>query len=301
MTSVERVAWLLERRKGVGASDAAAIAGVSEWATALEVYLKKTELGPPAEEPVEMQFKRGHFFEPVCAKLYANATGEQLEKPPAIIWHEHLSWMFASLDYRRTRDKRPVECKTTRSMNDWGEPGTDQIPGAYTIQAQHQMEVTDEPYVDFSVMCGFDHYIYTVKRDYEIGAMLIDLESEFWERVVNRDPPDPDFAHTTTPEVVKKLFTKVEPRTVQLSLAAVKLQEEYEQHKDAESAAKKAKELVFARMKVMCGDAEIAELPNGNKWYRKEVNRAGYTVDPTSYISLIARNATKSPSNKRGK
>jgi len=297
LTGEDRLAWLIERRKGIGASDAASIMGVGKWGTALSVWLDKTSDEPPKEESEETQFQRGNFFEPVCARLYANKTGEDLYKPAPILWHDDLDWMYASLDYRRKSDHRPIECKTTRTMEEFGEPDSDQVPAYYAIQAQQQMEVADQPFVDFSVLCGFDHFIYTVKRNYEIAAMIIEVGGQFWENVKSRIQPDIDWAHKTTPELMKTLYQKVKRRTITLGGEAVLLHDQYEQLKLEEKTAKEAKELIHAKMKALMGEADVAELSDGSKWTRAEIKNPGYTVAPFTYITLTPRRSKAQKAN----
>lgn len=48
-TRDETTAWLAERQKGIGSSDAAAVCGLDPYRSALECYVEKTS---PLEEPV---------------------------------------------------------------------------------------------------------------------------------------------------------------------------------------------------------------------------------------------------------
>ena len=53
--AMTREDWLQERRRGIGGSEAAAILGLSPWATPLDVYLDKIGEGEEVEETEAMQ------------------------------------------------------------------------------------------------------------------------------------------------------------------------------------------------------------------------------------------------------
>ena len=55
--------WLAEREKGIGASDVAAILGLSPWETAYSLWLKKTHQVEP--EPENEAMLMGHLLEEV--------------------------------------------------------------------------------------------------------------------------------------------------------------------------------------------------------------------------------------------
>ena len=97
--------------------------------------------------------------------------------------------MLASLD-GFTDDNRVVEIKTARYSKDWGEPGTNQIPESYMCQVQHYMVVTGFPVTDVAVSIGGGPpELYEIPADPELQTLLIEAEKEFWQRVVEGNPP----------------------------------------------------------------------------------------------------------------
>lgn len=186
--SIDRAAWLEQRRTGIGGSDAAAVIGISKWRTPLSVWLDKTGQAGSAEETEPMRW--GTLLEPVIRQEYAQRTGREIVMP-GFLRHPQHEFMVATPD-GVSRDNRLIEIKTARSADGWGEPGSDQVPEDYLIQVQHYMAVTALPVADIAVLIGgSDFRIYTVAADAELHEMLISAEEAFWRTVLDRTPPEP--------------------------------------------------------------------------------------------------------------
>jgi len=187
MTEI-RAQWLVNRRKGIGGSDVAAIMGLSPYRTPLDVYLDK--IGEGADQPDNTAMKFGRLLEPVLLDLYQQETGQVLIPVAVNYCHPQHDWMRASLD--GATSTRIVEIKTARSGDAWGEIGTDQVPDYYLTQVQHYMMVTGYTVADIAVLIGgSDFRIYTIYADTDLQQLLFDKERNFWLRVLDRIPPDP--------------------------------------------------------------------------------------------------------------
>lgn len=182
-------AWLNERRKGIGGSDAAAVLGLSKWKTPLAVWQEKRgEIGP---QPDNEAMLWGRALEPVIRQQYAERTGRIVRVPDGIIRHPSHEFMLANLD-GFTDDRRVVEIKTARTAHEWGEPGTDEVPQSYLIQVQHYLAVTGFEVADVAVLIGgSDFRMYEVPADRELQQMMIDEEATFWNLVREGTPPEP--------------------------------------------------------------------------------------------------------------
>lgn len=174
---------------GVGGSDVAPIMGISPWSTPLEVYLEK--IGERLPDPENDYTEWGKRLEPVIRQAYADRTGRQVLICRDALVHPKHSFMRANLDGRTTCG-RIFEAKTARVGEDWGETGTDEVPQPYLFQVQHYMAITGYEVADIAVLIhGSDFRLYEVPADREIHDMLVEVEAEFWQRVVDRRPPDP--------------------------------------------------------------------------------------------------------------
>ena len=120
--------WLNARKNGIGASETAAILGLSRYKSAVDVYIDKTkEIISP--RPDSAASKRGRRLEPIVLDMYEEQYGAIHRNPPQVTSKQY-PFMFASLDAARVDDGRPVEAKTAGKFVafQWGEAETDDIP-----------------------------------------------------------------------------------------------------------------------------------------------------------------------------
>lgn len=182
----------LRRLTGIGASEVAAVVGLSPWATPIDVWRAKIE-GRDLEETPAM--KRGRLLEPALADWYAEDTGAELRRSPM---RRHAKHEFALCTpdriARKAGDEWPVELKTAgiRMIDEWGEAGTDDVPQHYLVQVAWQLACTDYGRGDLAALiAGDDFRIYHLHRDAELEGMLIDKVGRFWRDYVEtgREPP----------------------------------------------------------------------------------------------------------------
>jgi putative phage-type endonuclease len=183
--------WLRERKNYLGGTDLAAIAGLSPYRTALDVYLDKTSDDITCETNAAMRW--GNLLEDVVAKAYSEDTGYAVEIEPNTIYHPEYKFLGANID-RWVGDKEYVlECKTAGFIKakEWGDLGTDQIPESYLVQVAHYAAICDVPKVDIAVLIGGqDFRIYTYERNKELEDKLIKIACNFWHNhIEKRIPP----------------------------------------------------------------------------------------------------------------
>lgn len=177
-----------DRTQYIGGSDLAPILGVSPYATALDVYLRKTGEAPEQEMSEPMRW--GTLLEPVILARYAEATGIDVT-PGVYMYDDSRHWLRGHLD--GLAPDRVVEVKATRSAQDWGEPGTDQIPIYYVPQVQLYMYLAHRTMADVPVLIGgSDFRVYTVARDDALIGGILGRAAAFWhEHILARVPPAP--------------------------------------------------------------------------------------------------------------
>lgn len=170
---------------GLGASDAAAILGVSRWKTPLDVYNAKVD---PVDETKEEHQNWGILLEPPLAARYTQETGRRLRRVGTVRSKEH-PLLYAHPDRLVVGEPGVVEIKVSQSA--W-----DEIPIYYKTQAIQQLIVTDREWVDFAVLergQRFHSPPLRYERDRTIEADFIAELEEWWERhVVAGVPPEMD-------------------------------------------------------------------------------------------------------------
>jgi len=282
-----------EWRRLVTASKAAAILGVSPWESPLSMWhLMKGTVEP---EPQTTDQARGHLFEPLVLKWW-------LDQHPVSLRRRHKTqvtrwlrtwkpgwgcdWAFATLDALVTlidATGRPylaiVEVKTARDWDEWGEPGTDEIPAYYLAQALFQLAcVPNAEVVVIPVLAGFFEFReYRVCRDDYAREIPLVVERcwEFWLSLASDEPPALD-GHVATLETLRKLHPDIEPGlTVEVDSDLA------DQYATAMVEAKKAAEserLWKSRILDAAGRAQYVTDPDGNRIARRQANKSGVSL-----------------------
>ena len=183
--------WLRERKKYLGGTDLAAIAGLNPYRTALDVYLDKTSDDIKCETSPAMRW--GNLLEEAVAEAYSEDTGKMVWKWIQPIKHKEYPFLAANID-RWVGDREYVlECKTAgfNKGKEWGEVETDQIPESYLIQCAFYASICDVPKVDIAVLiAGQDFRIYTYNRNKDLEDKIIKIGVNFWHNhIEKRIPP----------------------------------------------------------------------------------------------------------------
>ncbi|AVX21629.1 putative phage-type endonuclease [Carboxydocella sporoproducens DSM 16521] len=255
---IDRDQWLEYRKRGIGGSDAAAIAGLNKWKSPVTVWLEKTGQIEP-EESSEAAYW-GSILEDIIAKEFSLRTGLKVQRKNAILQHPEYPFMIGNID-RLIIDKKHgngiLECKTTGEYNkgDWE---GDKIPDHYLIQVQHYLAVTGLQYAYIAVLIGGNKFQYKlVPRDEEIIQYLIKIESDFWKLVESRTPPEMDGSQASA-DLLDILYPNSLPDSrIELPPDAEKLITEYEEAAAEEKAAAERKEAAANKLKAMLGDYEV--------------------------------------------
>lgn len=136
--TASEVDWLAARRHGVGASEIGAVVGVSPYEGPLRVWLRKVT---GAETPDNPAMKWGRRFEDDVLEEFAEDHPElRIEAKPGLFAAANAPWRLVTPDafaYDLVDGGMLVELKTGMSYGDaeqWGEPGTDEIPLPYLCQ-----------------------------------------------------------------------------------------------------------------------------------------------------------------------
>lgn len=291
----DRAAWLEERRKGVGGSDAAAALGLSKRMSPMALYADKIGEGEPKEENDAMRF--GTLLEPIVRQEAERRLGTTIVfgQPPVV--SPVYPWMRVNLD-GRISDSVIFEAKTARSDAGWGEVGSDDIPQEYVIQNQHAMIVTGAVLVEVAVLiAGSDFRLYRQQHNPSLAELIIEGERAFWQCVTTRTPPDP-----TTLAEINLRWRQAESRSIELSpegAAAVRrLAEIREQIKELEAEGDQCEKIVKSELRE--ADVATADGVIAVTWKQAKAGRA---VDwkrlESEHPALVANYATEKPGSRR--
>jgi len=192
------------RRTGIGASEIAALAGLSRWATPVDIYAAKVL---PTKDDPTLVMELGNLLEEPISRVYAKRTGAFLHRCTTLRHPKH-SVALATPDRLVFRQRvlkaqalpqaaeRLLQVKTAgwRSRPDWGPEGTDQVPEDYLAQVQWEMGVTGQRVCDVALLIERDDFrIYTVPFNERLFGGLLEIAERFWvDHVQARKPPPPD-------------------------------------------------------------------------------------------------------------
>lgn len=185
----------MDRTRGIGGSDIAAIMGISPWNTAFGVYLDKIGEGKPAQGK---HLELGHKAQGPILRKYEKETGSLIEKEDVEIVHSKYPFLIGHVDGVTNNGKAFVEVKTTRKgIDDWSY----EIPQYYRTQVAFYAALGNPDYIEMPVAYWFnqdqlDNIKYficlTYWRDEAFEQGIIDLAVDFWENhVLKRRPPEP--------------------------------------------------------------------------------------------------------------
>ena len=249
-----REEWLEFRRRGLGGSDIAAIAGLSPWRSPMAVYLEKIGDIPGQEESEAMYW--GKRLEDVVADEFALKTGLKVARKNAILQHPDHPWMLANIDRRIVGQKAGLECKTTSAYGkeNW-ENG--KVPDMYLLQCQWYMAVTGYDSWWIAVLIGGNTFQYKeIQRDEEIIRHITEIGRDFWGLVENRTPPAMDGSESSA-DVLNVLFpaesTRDEAEEINLAGADTVLNE-FLRAQEMERQWKVAKDEAANKLKAQMGD-----------------------------------------------
>lgn len=258
------------RASGIGASEIAAVAGISPYSGPLEVWLRKVGLAPPDEGSDAAEV--GTFIEDGVARLHARRAGVRLSAKPGTMRHPLRDWQLATPDRfivsgsgRGQKRERILEIKTTADMSRWGE-APEGLPLDVAAQVQWQMDVADLPAADVAVLFlsrSRELRVYHVERDAEVIGLLVAAGERFWrDHVLTKTPPPPDGSPACA-EWLRSRYPRNDGQIIPAPDGAAEILRRYETAAAAEKDAARSKELAAQTLKLMIGAADGVRMPDG--------------------------------------
>lgn len=273
----------------IGASEAAAACNVSPYSSAFELYLiKRGEMTKEFSDDQKSRMSLGSKLEPIILDCYEERTSCHLTRRLPMYFHPRHEFMAATPDALACSevingpefDEWVVEAKSTswrmldRSGGDdaekFGEEGTDQVPLSYMLQAQQQMAVMGMHRCDFPVLVDAGELrIYTVHRSDELIKQIALAEIELVERIINADPPEPNFEHTGITNVIRGMFGTQVGKVATLSEEDHDLWLRRAQLKESIKEMEATCNEIDARLAWSMADAEVGRFPDAGIELRK--------------------------------
>jgi putative phage-type endonuclease len=249
----------VERLKGIGGTDIAAILGLNPWKSPMDVYLEKTGLVDGPEENEAMFW--GKELEELVLRRYQRDTGHYLSHAPPMMHLIH-PWYVGSPDALAKNGDGAlgvVDAKTTGRRDDYGEPGTDEVPDIVACQMAWYCGLIDAQWADVAVLFlspRRQFAIYHLPRNQEIIDNLIEAGREFWEgHVIPRIPPPLDASGG--PKLYLNLtYPQDRGDIIPATIAGANYLSRLQAVKEIIAEAEKEKAVAEAHIKALIGDAQ---------------------------------------------
>lgn len=194
------------RQHGIGASEIAAVCGISPWATAADIWLRKRT---PTREPLvtteldSLAIRLGNTLEEPLRLMYEQETGLEVDKPIFTYRHPLYNYILATPDGIGKGVGLEIKNVGARMISAW-ENG---VPDYVELQCRQNMAVLDIDRWDVAALLGgSDFQIFTIERDAELEQTMIEAATFFWENYILTDTPPPTEDPEKQRELLKALF-----------------------------------------------------------------------------------------------
>lgn len=225
----------VDRTKYIGGSDAAAVMGLSPWATPVELWREKTGQ-EKREEPSAVKqriYDRGHKLEPFIRDMVIDKLrdqGLQVELVSSNQRYTDLAYPFLSVevdfellltgsveiggevfDLKAEHINCDAKSVSGFARKKWGIENTEDVPIEYAAQFMHGLGITGRKKCLVAALRSFDDVdIYWTLRDDQTITAMREKCVQFWQCVTTGTPPDPiDFSD------IKNLFPMDNGKTIE--------------------------------------------------------------------------------------
>lgn len=189
--------WVASRKDSIGGSDAATVLGLNPYSSPYALWAEKTGAIIPADISTKEAVRLGHVLEPYVAQRFTEITGKKVRRENYILKNSDYPWAHANVDRLVIGEKAGLECKTTSALNLKKFKGGE-YPANYYCQCMHYLAVTGLDQWYLAVLIGNQEVrVFTIERDEEEIAALMEAEQRFWSCVESRQAPPVDGMEAT--------------------------------------------------------------------------------------------------------
>ncbi|GAB7044921.1 YqaJ viral recombinase family protein [Catenuloplanes indicus] len=255
--------WRADRTRGLGGSDISAVLGFSAYRTPWDVWAEKTGTRSWADDDATAASNLGTALEPWLIGQATLLVGQTVAQTPYRMYaHPVHGWRLCSPD-GETADGRLVEAKTAGLASGWGTPkGWDDgaVPLGYEFQCRWSMHVMDRPAVELiALVAGMGLIRRTIWRDLAVEDDMVEQVAA-WRAIHIEDGVEPPLGAVDN-KALAALYPVPNGKETDLDgTDAEELHAAYLAARDAEKAAKQAKEAAGAALKKILGPDEKGQL-----------------------------------------
>lgn len=204
------------------ASKIAAAMGLSTYESPFSLWHRMA--GQIAPDPDNDQTRRGHYLEPAIREWFIDQHPDWQVRTTGTWVSGERPWQAASpdglvIDFPNHTFLDPMallECKSAHEDDQWGEPGTDDIPVAYRCQVMWQMDTLGVDTCYLAVLTRHLNFAeYVVRWNAAEAQILRRAGAEFMDSIEANERPDID-SHHQTYAAIRSLHPLIDPIDVEL-------------------------------------------------------------------------------------
>lgn len=168
----------------IGGSSIAAVLGISNFKTQLQLWAELTGMVPREEIGHKMQVRLGNKMEAVVAEIFTEDTGKKLHRVNETFTHDRYSYLVGHIDRRVVGERAIVEIKAVSawSREQWKDG---KAPQEYLAQLMWYLGLTSTPVGYLIALIGNQELaIVPVAFDKEIYEQMVEKAVRFWEDFV---------------------------------------------------------------------------------------------------------------------
>lgn len=255
------------RSKVIGASEVAALFGLSPYTTLYELWHRKAGDLPEVDLSDNERVFWGQILERAIAEGIALQTGWRVGPYSGHVLHPTVAGMGCSPDCRVQHPERGDGLLQIKNVDalifaKWprSESGAVEPPMNYQLQVQHELACTGKPWGALAVLVGGNRLeIFEFERHEGVIARIEAEVTRFWQSIEAGEEPQPDFARDL--ETIRMLYgDTLEGEVVDLSgnPRVSELCADYTAASGAEKSAKARKDAAKAELLTLIGPAEMA-------------------------------------------
>lgn len=266
--------WLAERAKGITASDASAILGLSPYKTPFKVWADKLGLLEDRQEESE-RMRWGHRLEAGIALGFAESKGLDVKQSGDLVGHPKYNWLMATPDFYCS-DNSLLEVKNTSKFWEWSENNT---PDHAHIQVIIQLACTEYDIAHIAALIqGHKLEERLFYRDDALEGVIIAQLLEFKSLIDSRTAPPLQSDDLGTVGAIYKQGADID---LTLNDSWVPTIEKYLELKEKIKGLKEEQDQAEAMIKAHIKEASRAICgPYSLSWKTSE--RKGYVVKPST-------------------
>lgn len=257
---------------GIGASEIAAVMGISPFDEPWDIYARKHSLAKPKEQTEAMFW--GTMLEPVVAKVFSMRMEMPIEWYNERIYSAERPWQYASPDAFIVASA-PVagrigllECKTAglHQSGEWdrNSDGEDGVPEYYLAQVQWQMSVCRLNIAYIAVLiAGQDFRVYRIDHDPVLEDILLEAGETFWRHhILTKEEPTISGSEAAR-DYLRKRYPRQREKLRPATEAEVELLDQYAQLRGLLKQGGERRKVLENQITQAVGDNEGLEWARG--------------------------------------